>query len=104
ERDGDTAEQAEMLRLKGEVLMICRPSATAEAENCFREALEVAQAQEGKWWQLRTAASLSRLLRDTGRRDEGSAILAKIYNWFTEGFDLPDLKEAKSLLNELNIQ
>jgi predicted ATPase len=72
-----------------------------EAEQCFREALEVASAQDAKWWELRTTVSLARLLRDTDRRDEARALLGEIYNWFTEGFDLPDLKEAKTLLDEL---
>ena len=52
-------------------------------------------------WELRAATSLSRLLRDTDRREEARTILAEIYSWFTEGFDTPDLKEAKSLLGEL---
>jgi predicted ATPase len=99
---GDTADQAEMLRLKGEVLMMCRPSEPAEAEKCFRQARDVARAQEAKWWELRAALSLARLLHDTNRQDEAHTLLGEIYNWFTEGFDLPDLKEAKGLLDELN--
>jgi class 3 adenylate cyclase/tetratricopeptide (TPR) repeat protein len=102
ERNGDAAEHAEMLRLKGEVLMMRHPSATAEAEKCFCEALEVARAQEAKWWELRSTVSLARLLGDTNRRDEARTMLGEIYNWFTEGFDLPDLLEAKALLNELS--
>jgi len=90
-----------MLRLRGEVLLMHDHSATAAAENSFRSALEIAQAQEARWWELRTSVSLARLLRETGRRDEARSMLAKIYNWFTEGFDLPDLKEAKALLEEL---
>jgi predicted ATPase len=62
----------------------------------------VARAQEAKWWGLRTSVSLARLLRDTNRRDEARTILGAIYNWFTEGFDLADLKEAKALLDELS--
>ena len=54
-----------------------------------------------KAWELRAATSLVRLLRDTGRRDEARPLLADIYNWFTEGFDTADLKEAKALLEEL---
>jgi hypothetical protein len=65
------------------------------AEACFRAALDVARAQEAKWWELRTSVSLARLLRDTNRCDEARTMLADIYNWFTEGFDLPDLKDAK---------
>jgi predicted ATPase len=55
-----------------------------------------------KAWELRAATSLARLLRDTGRRDEAHMMLADIYNWFTEGFDTADLKEAKVLLDELS--
>jgi predicted ATPase len=101
-RTGEKLDQAEMLRLKGEVLLIGDRHATVEAEKCFREALEVARAQEAKWWELRTAVSLARLLRDTYRRDEARTILTAIYNWFTEGFELPDLQEAKALLDELS--
>jgi predicted ATPase len=76
-------------------------SETAEAETCFREALSIAQAQEAKWWELRTSVSLARLLRDTNRSDEARTMLSEIYHWFTEGFELPDLKEAKALFDEL---
>jgi predicted ATPase len=79
------------------------PGAIGEAEKCFRQALELAHAQDVKWWELRTSVSLARLLRDTNRRDEARTLLGEIYNWFTEGFDLPDLKEAKALLDELSL-
>jgi predicted ATPase len=91
-----------MLRLKGEVLLMRGPSATGEADNCFRRALEVARAQEAKWWERRSAVSLARLLRDTGCSGEAHKLLAGIYNWFTEGFELPDLKKAKALLHQLS--
>jgi predicted ATPase len=74
---------------------------SVEAENCFRAALEIARAQEAKWRELRTTVSLARLLRDSNRRDEARTLLGDIYGWFTEGFDLPDLKETKVLLEEL---
>ena len=64
-------------------------------------ALQVARAQDARWWELRTTVSLARLLRDTKRRDEACTMLTEVYKWFTEGFDLPDLKEAKALLEEL---
>ena len=56
---------------------------------------------QAKGWELRATTSLARLLRDTNRRDEARATLAEIYNWFTEGFDTADLKDAKALLDEL---
>jgi len=93
--------QAEFYRLKGETLLMRDRFATAEAERCFREALEVARAQEAKWWELRASVSLARLLRDSGRRNEACTLLTEIYNWFTEGFELPDPKEAKALIGEL---
>jgi predicted ATPase len=101
-RTGAQMAQAEMLRLKGEVLLRQEGAAPAEAERCFRAAIEVARAQEAKWWELRTTVSLARVLRDTNRRDDAHAILSEIDSWFTEGFDLPDLKDAKALLDELS--
>ena len=103
EQTGEQVDYAEMLRLRGELLLMRDRSATAEAENSFRAALEVARAQEAKWWELPASVSLARLLRDTNRRDEARAMLAEIYNWFTEGFDTADLRDAKALLEELSI-
>jgi predicted ATPase len=91
-----------MLRLKGEMTLMHDASMTAQAEQCFRDSLQVARAQSARWWQLRTTTSLARLLDKQGNRDEARAMLAEIYNWFTEGFDTADLKEAKALLDELN--
>jgi predicted ATPase len=71
------------------------------AEADFREAIELAQVMSAKAWELRTAMSLARLLDNTGRSDEARMMLADIYNWFTEGFDTADLKDAKALLDEL---
>jgi len=102
ERAGETVEHAEMLRLKAEILLMRDSGAIAEAESCFRAALVVARVQEAKWWELRTSVSLARLLCDTNRRDEARTLLANIYGWFTEGFDLPDLKDARVLLEELS--
>jgi len=73
-----------------------------EAEACFRRALEVARRQQARWWELRATTSLARLPAKQGRRDEARAMLAEIYNWFTEGFDTADLKDAKALLDELS--
>jgi tetratricopeptide (TPR) repeat protein len=74
----------------------------AKAEADFREAIAVAKAIGSKLYELRATTSLARLLRDTNRRDEARAMLADIYNWFTEGFDTADLKDAKALLDELS--
>ena len=89
-------------RLKGEAILVRDSSATPEAEACFRRAIEVASRHSAKWWELLATVSLARLLRDTNRRDEARSMLADIYNWFTEGFDTADLKDAKALLEELS--
>jgi predicted ATPase len=102
ERSGEKVDKAEMLRIKGETLLMRDGGAIAEAERCFRAALEVARAQEARWWDLRTTVSLARLLAKQSRRDEARAMLSEIYGWFTEGFDTADLKDAKTLLDELN--
>jgi class 3 adenylate cyclase/tetratricopeptide (TPR) repeat protein len=101
ERSGAHLHEPELQRLKGEAILMRDSSATAEAEACFRKAIEIATGQSAKWWELRATVSLARLLRDTDRRDEARAMLAQIYNWFTEGFDTADLKDAKALLDEL---
>jgi tetratricopeptide (TPR) repeat protein len=72
------------------------------AETDFRDAITLAQSMSAKAWELRATMSLARLLASHGRRDEARTVLAEIYGWFTEGFDTPDLKEAKALLGELN--
>jgi predicted ATPase len=74
----------------------------AKAEADFREAIAVAKAIGSKLYELRATTSLARLLRDTNRRDEARTMLAETYNWFTEGFDTADLKDAKALLDELS--
>jgi tetratricopeptide (TPR) repeat protein len=102
ERTGENHDRAELFRLRGELLLMSDPETIEQAEACFRHALQLARAQEAKWWELRTSVSLARMLRDTDRRDEARTVLAEIYNWFTEGFALPDLKEAKELLEQLN--
>ena len=73
----------------------------AKAEACFERALGVARAQQAKSWELRAAMSMTRLWRDQGKRVEARELLAPVYGWFTEGFDTPDLKLAKALLDEL---
>jgi len=87
------------LRLRGELRF--KQGQTELAETDFREAIVLAQKMSAKAWELRTTASLARLLASEDRSDEARTMLAEIYNWFTEGFDTPDLKEAKALLEEL---
>jgi predicted ATPase len=100
----ETAErnsEAELYRLKAELLLQAESTNTAQVESCLRRAIQVARNQTAKSWELRAAVSLARLLRDTSRRAEALTMLAEIYNWFTEGFDTPDLQEARTLLDEL---
>jgi hypothetical protein len=89
----------EALWLRGELRLTQEDKNLAGGD--FREAIEIARRQSAKSLELRTAVSLARLLRDTNRRDEAHTVLAEIYTWFTEGFDLTDLKDARALLEEL---
>ena len=99
ERTGERWFAAELYRHKGQLLLRQRHSEAAE--ELYRNALSIAEEQEAKLWELRAAASLARLRRDRGRPGEARDLLAPIYGWFTEGFDTPDLKDAKALLDEL---
>jgi class 3 adenylate cyclase/tetratricopeptide (TPR) repeat protein len=91
--------EAEMHRVRGELFLSMHDDGASEAS--FRTAINVAQHQSAKTWELRASTSLARLWRDQGKRTEAHDLLAPIYGWFTEGFDTPDLKEAKALLDEL---
>ena len=93
--------EAELYRLQGELLLARSAEHYAEAETCFRQALDVARHQQAKSWELRAAMSLSRLWQEQGKRAEALVLLAPIYGWLTEGFDTKDLQEAKALLEAL---
>jgi predicted ATPase len=93
--------EAEVYRTAGEITLLAPERDTAKAEAHFKCALEVARAQQAKSWELRAAMSMARLRRDQGKWDEARDLLAPVYNWFTEGFDTRDLKEAKALLDAL---
>ena len=99
ERTGERWFAAELNRHKGQLLL--RQGHTEAAEELYYKALSIAVGQEAKLWELRAAVSLARLRRDQGRRTEARDLLATAYGWFTEGFDTPDLKDAKALLDEL---
>jgi len=92
---------AELYRLKGALLLQQAVPDAAQAEACFHQALDVAREQQAKSWELRAATSLARLWQSQDKRQEASALLAPVYEWFTEGFDTADLQEAKTLLQEL---
>jgi class 3 adenylate cyclase/tetratricopeptide (TPR) repeat protein len=92
-------QEAELHRIRGDLLSVAGDQSGAEQYYC--QAIVVAERQSAKLFQLRASTSLARLWRDQGKRAEARDLLGPIYNWFTEGFDAPDLKDAKALLDEL---
>jgi len=119
--NGEHYYDAEIYRLKGELLLqqsvqhvLHRAagvgktvaetdlSVHAAAERCFSESIAIAQRQKAKSFQLRAAMSASRLYRDQGRREQARSVVLEIYNSFTEGFDTPDLREARAMLDDLS--
>jgi predicted ATPase len=115
---GERRWEAELYRLKGELLLQSRVQGpesggftphsalhiphSEEAETCFRQALDITRHQQTKSLELRAATSLSRLWQRQGKRAEAHALLAPVYGWFTEGFDTADLQEARELLEGLS--
>jgi predicted ATPase len=100
EHTGDRYYEAEIHRLKGELLLQQHLDNQAEAEACFHKALDIARSQQAKSFELRSATSLARLWQQQGKRQEAHDLLAPVYGWFTEGFDTADLKDTKALLDE----
>jgi predicted ATPase len=90
----------ELFRLKAEMLLALPKARPREAEQCLRTAIAIAQQQATKFWELRVTTSLARLWARQARRADARDLLAPVHDWFTEGFAL-DLKQAKSLLDEL---
>ena len=102
ERTDERWNMAELLRVKGELLLLKgTPEAKAAAEHHYRLGLEWARRQGALFWELRCATSLARLLRDQSRSANATAVLQPIYDRFTEGFDTADLKAAKALIDTL---
>jgi|SRR5437773_1940259 len=120
-RDGERCYQAELYRLKGELLLLqstgravsqaatggnvvfeAEPPAVAQAEGCFNQSIKIAQQQKAKSLELRAVMSVARLYQNRGKQEEARGLLAQIYDRFTEGFDTMDLREAKALLDELS--
>jgi predicted ATPase len=101
----ETAEErwceANVRRIAGEIELMSPEPDAAKAEAHFERALDIARAQQAKSWELRAAMSMARLRRDQGKRQQAHDLLAPVYGWFTEGFDTLDLKEAKTLLDQL---
>ena len=91
--------EAELHRLRGEILLqVGKPD---QAESGLRRAVKIAQQQSAHWWELRAATSLARHLRQSGSPLEAYSLLQPVYSWYAEGFDTNTLKEAKTLLDEL---
>jgi len=88
--------------MAGEIALMSPDPDATKAEAYFERALVVAREQQAKSWERRAAMSMARLWRDQGKRDEARDLLAPVYDWFTEGFNTLDLKEAKALLDELH--
>jgi predicted ATPase len=100
EETGERAFEAELYQLKGE-LLLAQGDGAADAEAYFQRALQVARSQSARSWELRAALSLARLWKKQGKTIQAGELLDGVYGWFTEGFDTPDLQEARSLLGEL---
>jgi len=118
DKSGERFYEAELYRLKGELTLAqsrvqslassvqtpqsAFPNPQSEAEACFLKAITIAQRQQAKSLELRAVMSLARLWQRQGKCDDARQMLAEVYNWFTEGFDTVDLKEAKVLQEELS--
>jgi predicted ATPase len=93
--------EVEVQRIAGEVMLKSPESDLAQAQAYFERALAIARERQAKSWELRAAMSMARLLRDQGKRKEAHDLLAPVHNWFTEGFDTLDLKNVRTLLDQL---
>jgi predicted ATPase len=101
-RNNEPFYEAELYRLKGDALVMANVASPTDAESCFHRAIEIARQQQAKSFELRAVMSLARLWREQGKREQGRELLEEIYAWFTEGFDTPDLKDARMLVDELS--
>ena len=94
--------EAELHRVKGELLLMGTPDDPGSAEAWFKQAIEIARAQAAKSLELRAAMSLARLWQDLGKVGEAHNLLAPVFEWFTEGLNTADLKNAKALIESLS--
>ena len=93
--------EAEIYRLQGTLMFRHSIAPLVEVETCLRRALDVARRQAARSLELRAATSLARLWHDQGKHAEARDLLEPVFNWFTEGFDTPDLRDARAALEEL---
>ena len=101
EKTGEHSHEAEVYRLRGELLLAQDPDSADDAETFFQKAIDIARGQQAKSWELRAVMSLAGLWRRQDQSARAREILAETYGWFSEGFDTADLKEAATLLDEL---
>jgi predicted ATPase len=101
ETSGEAWCESDVHRTAGEIALLEPTPDTAKAEAHFLRAIEIARAQQAKSWELRAATSLARLRRDRGDREKACELLVPVYDWFTEGFNTRDLREAKALVDAL---
>jgi serine/threonine protein kinase/predicted ATPase len=102
EKNDERCQQAELYRVQGELLLAEAPHRFDAAVDCFRRAIETAQRQQSRAWELRATMSLARLWQQVGRRQEARGVLSAVYSAFTEGFATPDLVDAAALLKTLD--
>ena len=101
ERTKERLYEAELYRLQGELLLQQSEHSAPAATVSFQKAIDIARQQQAKSWELRAATSLARLWQQQGKIGEARELLAPVYEWFTEGFDTADLKDAKALVEDL---
>jgi predicted ATPase len=106
-KTGERYNEAELHRLKGDLVLRrsdveAKPGIQTEAEECFRNSIEIARQQEARFFELRAVTSLSRLWEQQGKKEQARQMLAEIYGWFNEGVDTKDLMEAKTLIEQLS--
>ena len=102
EQTGERQEEARLHWMKGELLLNQTDPDEQHAEVCFNQAVEIARQLSAKYQELQAAVSLSRLWQAQGRKEEARRLLSETFGWYTEGFDTADLKDAKTLLDELS--
>ena len=101
EATGEKWCEAEVNRVAGEIALASPDRDVAKSEAYFERAVAVARQQQAKSWELRAAMSLARLWQDQGKSQQARELLDPVYGWFAEGFDTPDLKDARALLEGL---
>ena len=101
ESTGERWCESDTHRTAGEIALLAPEPDVSKAETHFSHALAVARKQQAKSWELRAATSLARLWHDRGERNKARDLLAPAYGWFSEGLQTLDLKQAKSLLDQL---